>query len=225
MEQADALFDRFDTDGNGSIDFREFVQAVLQPDYPGKSHWQRRCVQSWEHGLARKKPVPPVLSPRRVPPGAARAGPARLPAPLTPRAEFPRPDVEQLRRQISAKFTAFARHSNQQFRSASRVLEMSASKDMTEAEFARRVRRHLMLPATDEQIRLLFNSLDRRGVGRVSFADFSAGVSEPDHTGTGYWDARTRDTYLQATGQSHSWAGIPERELEVQKRAIESMPR
>lgn len=56
-EELDALFHRYDSDGNGSIDFYEFVQNVMPKDFPGhKQDWAA------EHAAKPKKAGEPSES-------------------------------------------------------------------------------------------------------------------------------------------------------------------
>lgn len=161
-QELNALFDRYDSDGSGTITFAELVAHVMPKDYTRKP-WNLRRDEEMELEEARRKQhQAPVLQ--------------RWPNSL----HNNRQSMHELEQAIQLKIIERTKRANDQYREAYAMFGSPAD-GITPKHFYK-ILTKLGLVLSQEQVGQLFNKYDSDGSGRISFQELVAHVMPKDYT-------------------------------------------
>ena len=184
-----AFFKRWDKDGNGTIDFYEFIHGVLPNDYPeeksmadsmnstGKSHLTTKLWgpmgESIDTSMPQSRPgtSQPQFSPlHKFPPSLSQW-------------EWTTDDMERIIRQ---KIMERGQSSKDLLQQAYSLFGRPID-GLTFANFRGTLIRKFGLPFTDEQLKKLFQMYDADGSGHIDFYEFIHHVMPKDYTTDRQW--------------------------------------
>lgn len=161
-QELNALFDKYDSDGSGSITFAELVAHVMPKDYTEKP-WNLRRDEEMEKEQARRKHgQAPVL--KKWPKSLGRN----------------RMTLDQVEQAIQLKIIERTRRANDQYREAYAMFGSPAD-GITPKAFLKQLSK-LGLVLTEQEVFALFKKYDSDGSGRISFQELVAHVMPVDYT-------------------------------------------
>jgi Ca2+-binding EF-hand superfamily protein len=161
IDDCNGLFQRYDSNGSGSMDFYEFIQGVMPTDYPVKSWNQRRDEEQWEdeqNASKKFEPVPKVY-PRSM-----------------KNHQYSTFEIEQL---LGDKLQGAARCDLVKYRRAYEVMGRPKG-GVTYAIFQDKVL-GMGIPARDDQLQELFLKYDVKKEGIIEFNELIRQILPKDY--------------------------------------------
>lgn len=220
-QELQALFDRYDSDGSGTITFAELVAHVMPKDYTEKPWNLRRDEEMELEENKRKAAQAPVLS--KWPKSLARN----------------RQTLQELEQAIQLKIIERTRRANDQYREAYAMFGSPAD-GITPKHFFK-ILTKLGLVIGEDQVSELFKLYDSDGSGRISFQELVAHVMPKDYTSKPWNIKRDQEIDRELTMKKTrhfepvakqwpaSWGNnrwsVEQIELAIQKKIIERTKR
>ena len=160
-EDANGLFNRYDSNRSGSMDFYEFIQGVMPTDYPMKTWNQRRDEKQWEEEAAASKIFEPI--PKEYPRSMKNH-------------QYNTTEIEQL---LSDKLQGAARSDLDKYRKAYYVMGRPKH-GVTYEVFKERILA-MGIPARDDQLHELFDKYDTEKKGVIEFNELIRQILPKDY--------------------------------------------
>ncbi|KAG7388390.1 hypothetical protein PHYPSEUDO_012598 [Phytophthora pseudosyringae] len=165
------LFDKYDEDGNGTIDMHEFIRRVLPPDYNYGRQWFEVSQLESEDKAARLRHEARqeflACQGRATAEHVANTGAAS------------NWTIEQLMKQIQAKVVQKTPSGEDQYRRAFKMLRSGRDEGIRMSGLQFNLKTKFGIYASDEQMRQLFLMCDQDGNGEIDLREFLQFVDPP----------------------------------------------
>lgn len=159
-EALDSVFDRYDSDGSGLLNFSEFVSSIMPRDYKRKTWNAKRCeqIQHERASVSRVRPDEPNF-PRSM--NSFRWRP------------------EEIERMIRQKLRGHCKRPEDQFRVSYQMF--GRPKHGITGPIFERVLRRLGISLTPEEIECMMHRYDKDGSGKLDFSELCRGLMPRDY--------------------------------------------
>lgn len=187
-EEVNMVFERFDSDGSGLLDFHEFINGILPPDYIGEVPITKHALEMTAKKIVHH-PDQPIFH-------AAFDGAFR-------------PSIDAIEKQIRDKIEARTKDPGQQYRLAFQLF--GRSNHITPGKFSKVCQRWgIFLRAAE--LDDLFARYDNDNSGYIEFEELISSVLKSDYPDHGPWHwARAKEDERKKLAQKY---GVPPAMLE-----------
>ncbi|KAG3119845.1 hypothetical protein PI124_g2228 [Phytophthora idaei] len=165
------LFDKYDEDGNGTIDLQEFIRRVLPPDYNYGRQWFEVSQLESEEKAARLRHE--ARQEFLACQGLATAGDVNNTGTAC------NWTINQLMKQIQAKVVQKTPSGEDQYRRAFKMLRSGRDQGIRMNGLQFNLKTKFGIYASDEQMRQLFSMCDQDGNGEIDLQEFLQFVDPP----------------------------------------------
>lgn len=165
-EEVDLLFDAYDADKSGTIDFHEFVTGVLPRDYTA-TPWNIASEARTEAAIAKEKEQGQEVFVLKEYPKAWNQNKWTL---------------AQVEQRMRDKITAHTSRSTDQFRQAFRLFRDGHGGELTKDRLRYQLSEKFGIVVTDQEVDALFLKYDKDGSGTIDFYEFVTGLMPPDYS-------------------------------------------
>ena len=159
--ECNALFNRYDTNHSGSMDFYEFIQGVMPSDYPAKAWTVTRDEQQWQAEAKAAVLFEPI--PKEYPKSMMQH-------------QYSTAEIERL---LADKLTCAARNDLEKYRKAYYMFGRPKG-DITFEVFCEKIK-DMGVPAREEQLADMYRRYDVSGQGKMDFYEMVRQILPKDY--------------------------------------------
>jgi Ca2+-binding EF-hand superfamily protein len=191
ISEVTALYNRWDSNRSGVIDFHEFIQGVMPPDYSSKTWNVRACERIDRQKFQHSQKLESTLR-RRAAGKTEKKDPHHFPESL----KRTRWSLDQIETLVREKVIARCRKANVEQQDAFKLFDRP-SLGITPSVFKAVMKNKLNVHLHNDEVKALFRKWDDDHSGMITFKEFIDHVMKPDYTKQTWIERRDQECTQQ----------------------------